>query len=301
MKTVAVINQKGGVGKTTSVANLGAAIAMRGPDVCLMDIDPQAHLSLHYGLEPDETTATIFDVLAEESTLPNATKMLTPNLWLLPSTTDLAAAESTLAGHTQRNHLLQKSLTAQSLPHDFILIDCPPSLGLLTLNALVAADDVLIPLQPHFLALQGLAKLLETIQLVQQRVNPRLRVLGVLLCMYESVTKLGKDVVQEVRDFFEAARGTNTPYADARIFQTVIRRNIRLAECPSYGKTIFEYDARSNGATDYNALAGEFLACYGKTEPVPVSPEAALPPDTIAPVPVPPPMPYSSNPHEISG
>ncbi len=154
------------------------------------------------------------------------------------------------------------------------LIDCPPSLGLLTLNALSAADEVVIPLQPHFLALQGLGKLLETIALVQRRINPPLRVGGVVLCMYESSTKLSGEVLGDLKNFLASSRGTNLPWSQARIFETVIRRNIKLAECPSYGTTIFDYEPHSRGAEDYRALAEEFLS----------SPEP--PPEAIArPVP----------------
>lgn len=267
MRTVAVINQKGGVGKTTTVANLGAAVASRGMDVCLLDLDPQAHLTLHYGLDTTGSTTTVYDVMTGGCKVPQATELLTGNLWLLPSTIDLAAAETELAARPGRERLLRNSLTAQRLPHDFILIDCPPSLGLLTINALAAASDVIIPLQPHFLGLQGLGKLLETISLVHERINPSLRVTGVVLCMYESVTRLTAEVVADLRAFFDAQRRTNNPWARARIFRTVIRRNIKLAECPSYGKTIFEYEPRSHGAADYNALAEEFISYLAPDRP----------------------------------
>jgi chromosome partitioning protein len=283
--TIAVINQKGGVGKTTTVANVGAALATAGRDVALIDMDPQAHLTLHFGSEPTEQTATVYDVLTGESGFRAATQMLTPNLWLLPTTTDLAAAESTLAGQPDRNTRLRSAIQAGTLPHDILILDCPPSLGVLTLNALAAADEVIIPLQPHFLAMQGLAKLLETITLVQRRLNPSLRVLGVVLCMYETVTRLGRDVVEEVRGFLSSARGSDTPYADARVFETVVRRNIRLAECPSYGQTIFEYDSRSHGAADYAGLARELLGMLSaRNAPAPTRPQSTdSPPQPVQP------------------
>jgi chromosome partitioning protein len=171
------------------------------------------------------------------------------------------------------------------MPHELVMIDCPPSLGLLTLNALAAADEVLIPLQPHFLALQGLGKLLETVALVQRRINPGLRVGGVMLCMYETGTHLAAEVVADVQGFFDAARGTACPWSDVRIFQTVIRRNVKLAECPSHGMTIFEYDAASNGASDYRNLADEFAEHYGRLFQPPAPAPAATATAEAAPAP----------------
>lgn len=262
VRTIAIINQKGGVGKTTTTANLAAGLAMRGKDVCMFDLDPQSHLTLHYGVTPTDGMATAFDILAAESDIDSAVQMLTGNLSIIPATTDLASAEGEFAASPGRNHLLSNALNKMKTRGDFVLIDCPPSLGLLTLNSLVAADEIIIPLQPHFLALQGLSKLLKTIDIVQTKLNPTLRVTGVLLCMYESVTRLGRDVVADVKQFFEAARETTKPWANAKIFKTVIRRNIKLAECPSFGKTIFEYEPRSHGAEDYGRFADEFLMQY---------------------------------------
>lgn len=288
VKTIAVINQKGGVGKTTTSANLGDAVSMRGMDVCLIDLDPQAHLSLHFGLEPANDTASVYDVLLGEATLSEAAERIRPTLCVLPTSTDLAGAEVELANRPQWQFSLRRGLdAAQTLPHRFVFIDCPPSLGLLTLNALTAADEVLIPLQPHFLAMQGLAKLLETIQSVHDHLNPRLRVRGVVLCMHETVTRLGRDVISEVSNFFNDPAHEGTPWAGASIFQTVIRRNIRLAECPSFGETIFQYDPRSNGATDYAALAEEFLGMYESDASAPAEPH-----DHPKSQPVHPPMPY---------
>jgi chromosome partitioning protein len=254
-----MINQKGGVGKTTTASNLGAAIAQRGRPICLMDLDPQAHLTLHFGIEPDQAPASVYDMLTNDASLAEATVRVGENLWIVPSVIDLAGAEVELAPTVGREQILRDRIEEADIPYEFILMDCPPSLGLLTLNALAAADEVVIPLQPHFLALQGLGKLLETVSLVQRRINPRLRVSGIILCMYESNTRLANEVREDMESFIDQSRGQQVPWADARIFQTVIRRNVKLAECPSYGTTIFTYDPSSHGAADYNALADEFL------------------------------------------
>lgn len=260
VKTIAVINQKGGVGKTTTVANLGAGLARVGREVCLVDLDSQSHLSLHFDHEPDPDAASIYDVITGEGTLSAAAEMLASNLCIIPATADMSSIEMELAGRDAWQYCLRRGLEAsRELPHEFVLIDCPPALGLVTINALVAADEVIIPLQPHFLAMQGLARLLETIQQVRDHLNPGLRVLGVALCMYEQITRLGRDVVADVREFFDAARNSGAPWADAVVFDAVIRRNIRLAECPSHGLSIFDYDPRSNGAEDYAALTQEVI------------------------------------------
>jgi chromosome partitioning protein len=260
VKTIAVINQKGGVGKTTTVANLGAGLARQQRGVCLVDLDSQSHLSLHFNLEPDEEAPSVYDVLAGEATVSAAAERLDAHLCIVPATADMASIEMDLAGQDNWQYRLRDSLVAaRHLPHEFVLIDCPPALGLVTVNALAAADEVIIPLQPHFLAMQGLARLLETIREVRDHLNPGLKVLGVVLCMYETVTRLGRDVVDEVREFFSSDDNSQTPWADAVVFDSVIRRNIRLAECPSHGLSIFDYDPRSNGAADYAALSREVL------------------------------------------
>jgi chromosome partitioning protein len=265
VRTIAVTNQKGGVGKTTTVANLGSALAARGLDVCLIDLDPQAHLTMHYGLDPTALKASVYDVLTADAPLSQAAVSVAERITVVPAIIDLAAAEVELAGTVGREQILRDRIV--ELKHDLVLVDCAPSLGLLTLNALAATDEVLIPLQPHFLALQGLGKLLETVALVRRRINPRLRVAGVIFCMFESATKLSGEVVADVENFFSAARGGETPWSAARIFQTHIRRNIKLAECPGYGTTIERYDPASHGACDYAALAEEFLAAVGVAAP----------------------------------
>ena len=287
VKTVAVINQKGGVGKTTTVASLGAALAERGRRTCLIDLDPQAHLTLHFGLEPGSRPG-VYDVLTGATPVRDALAEVRPHLHLAPAVIDLAAAEVELSATVGREQILRDRLREADLPCDLALIDCPPSLGLLPLNALAAADEVFIPLQPHFLALQGLGKLLETVSLVQQRINPRLRVTGVILCLYETTTRLAAEVVQDLRAFFEDARDQDSPWAAAHIFQTVIRRNIKLAECPSHGVTIFEYEPTSRGAADYQGLADEALALWHEapardTPPKPAPCAQREPPPTEAP------------------
>lgn len=277
VKVIAVINQKGGVGKTTSVANLGAAIAASGHNVCLIDLDPQSHLTLHYGIEPDKSTKSVYDLLTSSTSLAEATLQAGEHLWVIPSTIDLAAAEVELVSTVGREQILRDHLRGNPLPYEMVMIDCPPSLGLLTLNALAAADEVIIPLQPHFLALQGLGKLLETVSLVQRRINPGLRVGGVIMCMYESNTKLSGEVLADLTSFFDGSRNSNVPWQHARIFTNVIRRNIKLAECPSYGRTIFDYEPNSRGAEDYRALAEEFVeVILGKGTDAPVVAAAAM-------------------------
>ena len=260
VRTIAVLNQKGGVGKTTTVANLGAAVAARGRSICLIDLDPQAHLTLHFGLDADTMAANTYQVLTRAARVDDAAILVAENLWVLPAVIDLAGAQIELAAVAARELVLRDRMADAHLPCELVLIDCPPSLGLLTINALAAADEVFIPLQPHFLALQGLGKLLETVALVQRQINPTLKVSGIILAMYERGTRLAAEVVADIEEFIAAARGSGMPWADVRLFQTVIRRNIKLAECPSHGTTIFEYAPASRGARDYNALADELVA-----------------------------------------
>jgi chromosome partitioning protein len=262
MQRIAVINQKGGVGKTTTTANLAAAAAEAGRRVLLIDLDPQSHLSLYFGLEVADEQPVVFDVLTEGASLADVVCNVRERLDLAPASIDLAGVELALAATPGREVILREALDKLSDRYDLVLIDCPPSLGVLTVNALVSANEVLIPLQAHFLALQGLGKLLDTVTLVRQRINPQLRVLGVVLCMFESGTRLASEVVEDLTQFLESARGTEHPWADAQVYQPYIRRNIKLAESSSYGQTIFEYAPKSNGALDYADLAqaifGEF-------------------------------------------
>ena len=259
MRRIAVINQKGGVGKTTTTVNLAAALAAAGKRVCVLDLDPQAHASTHLGVEPDGTLPSVYDVLVSNKPVAAVRRQVDDNLWLVPSDINLAAAEVELAGVVGREVILREALALDAEPYDFVLTDCGPSLGVLTLNALAASGEVFIPLQPHFLALHGLSKLLETTALVSRRINPGLTVGGVVVCLYEAATKLAQEVVSDLRAFLEKSRGAGVPWAEARVFETKIRRNVKLAECPSFGKSIFAYAPKSPGAADYAALAAEVL------------------------------------------
>ena len=257
MRRIAIINQKGGVGKTTTTANLGAALAQGGQRVLLIDLDPQAHLSLHFGVELQDADASIYDVLASATPIREVSREVRENVSLIAADVDLAGAEAELVSVTGREVLLREALEAVEADHDILLIDCPPSLGVLTINALVAVNEIIIPLQAHFLALQGLSRLLNTVTLVRQRINPQLVVSGIVLCMHESTTRLAGEVVDDLTGFLEAARGTDTPWSDAQLFSTCIRRNIKLAESASFGQTVFDYAPKSNGAADYARLALE--------------------------------------------
>jgi chromosome partitioning protein len=255
MRKIAVLNQKGGVGKTTTVVNTAAALAGMGAKVVVVDLDPQAHLTIHLGLEPQTIRSGSYGVLTKEAGFGEEILLVRPNLWLLPANIDLVGAESELVTVVGRETILREAVKSVEDKFDYLMIDCPPSLGLLTLNALAAAEEVLIPLQPYFLALQGFGKLLQTIDLVNKRINPDLKVAGILLCMFDSRASLPNEVRADIEHFLENARGTNCAWAQARIFPTFIRRNIKLAEAPSYGQTIFEYERNCHGAEDYMKVA----------------------------------------------
>jgi chromosome partitioning protein len=260
MRSIAIMNQKGGVGKTTTAVNVSAALADARKRVCLIDLDPQAHATLHVGIEPHLDMPSIYDVLIRDAGLAEVRRQVSEHLWVVPSHLDLAAAEVELAGAPGRELVLRDRLLDDREAFDYVVVDCPPSLSLLTINALTAVEEVFIPLQPHFLALHGLSKLLETIDLVAKRLNHGLRLSGIVLCMYDANTRLAAEVSDDVDQFLRAARRQQTPWAGARTFQTRIRRNIRLAEAPSFGQSIFQYAPSSNGAQDYKELAQEILA-----------------------------------------
>jgi chromosome partitioning protein len=259
MRSLAVLNQKGGVGKTTTAVNLSAALAAAGQRVCLVDLDPQAHATLHLGLAVGSDQGSIYEVLTGDAALADVWRTAAENLWVVGSHIDLAAAEVELAGVVGREVILRDKLAHLDDQFDYLLIDCPPSLGILTLNALAAVGEVLLPLQPHFLALHGLSKLLTTIDLVRRRLNDRLRLSGLVFCLFESGTRLASEVVGDVETFFRGHAQPGTPWSAMQTFRTRIRRNIRLAEAPSFGQSIFGYAPDSHGAQDYLALAYEVL------------------------------------------
>ena len=289
MRRIAMLNQKGGVGKTTTTVNLAAALAGEGHKTLVLDLDPQAHATLHLGLLPGRSGPSLYEVLTQGVPLAKVRREVAANLFICGSHIDLAGAELELIGSVGREVILRDQLDADPEPFDFVLMDCPPSLSILTLNALCAAREVVIPLQAHFLALHGLSKLLETIHLVSKRVNRDLKVSGVLLCLYDAGTRLGSEVIEDLDRFFEGRRNATLPWAEARLFRTRIRRNIRLAECPSFGQSIFHYAPSSRGAEDYGSLAGEIQG----RDPAPVwmtdaEPRAATtaPADTLEQAPV---------------
>jgi len=269
MRRMAIINQKGGVGKTTTAANVASALARSGHRVLLIDLDPESHLTLHLGLDPASGHAGSYELLTGSATLAKARVKVSSNLWVVGASIDLAAAEVELVSVVGREVIL-RDLLDQHLEvghgagkhrgvskYDYVLMDCPPSLGVLTLNGLCAAREIIIPLQPHYLALQGLGMLLETVLLVSRRINPTLQVAGVVICMNDAGTKLAAEVIQDVRSFLDSVRDQEVPWSSARLFDTVIRRNIKLAESPSHGQAIFDYAPDSNGARDYARLALE--------------------------------------------
>jgi chromosome partitioning protein len=258
MRLIAMINQKGGVGKTTTAVNVSAGVARWGSRVLLVDLDPQAHASMHLGIETGPDEPGIYDVLINGVAVADALRHVSDRLAVIPSHVDLVAAESELSRRPDRELILRNALQPLDERFDFIIVDCPPSLGTLTVNALVAVREVVIPLQPHFLALQGLGMLLETVTAVHGLLNPGLRITGIALCMYDKGTRLAQEVDNDVRQFIASASPEDI-WHGARVFDTTIRRNIRLAECPSFGQTIFDYAPGSNGAEDYGSLARELL------------------------------------------
>jgi chromosome partitioning protein len=259
MRSIAVINQKGGVGKTTTAVNLSAAIAAQGHRVCLIDLDAQAHASLHLGVAVEDHQPSVYEVMTGDRTLADVRLPVGENLWLVPAHLNLAATEIELAGEVGREMILRDKVAQDAAGFDYLVLDCPPSLGVLTLNALTAVREVFLPLQPHFLALHGLSKLLQTIELVAARLNPSLRLTGVVMCMYDAGTRLAAEVCRDVDEFFGGRTDRGGVWSGARSFQTRIRRNIRLAEAPSFGQSIFQYAPRSHGAEDYHNLAREVL------------------------------------------
>ncbi len=249
-RTIAIANQKGGVGKTTTAINLGASLAVAERRTLIIDVDPQANASSGLGLERSRESPNIYDVLVGNNTLAEAIHpgLHFPNLDLVPATRDLVGAEIEMVGMISRETVLRRALQGVKDQYDFVLVDCPPSLGLLTLNTLTAADSVLIPIQCEFYALEGLSQLLNTIRLVQRALNPGLSIEGVLLTMYDQRLNLSKQVAADAREYF-----------GSKVYRTAIPRNVRLAEAPSFGEPIIQYDVLSTGAQSYLALAKEVL------------------------------------------
>lgn len=248
---IALANQKGGVGKTTTSVNLGAALAQDGQRVLLVDIDAQGNATSGSGIDKSELERDSYDVIVDGAPL-HEVIVPTDNYDLVPATIQLSGAEIELADKKEREYRLKAALATVADDYDFILIDNPPALGLLTVNAFTAADAILIPVQTEFYALEGLGQLLNTIELVRQQFNPDLDIAGILLTMYDGRTNLAKQVAEEVRNYF-----------GDKVYETVIPRTVRLSEAPSYGQAIIDFDPRSVGAQVYTELAQEVLKQYG--------------------------------------
>lgn len=248
-RVIAVANQKGGVGKTTTAINLSAALAEKQYKVLLIDLDPQGNATSGVGIDKNSTEYTIYDLILGEVTIQNCIEYTEfENLYLIPSNVDLAAAEIELIGISDKEFIIKKAVNEIKDKYDFILIDCPPSLNLLTINAMTTADTVLVPIQCEYYALEGLSQLIHTINLVKERLNPDLTMEGVVFTMYDSRTNLSMQVVENVKQNLSQ-----------KIYNTLIPRNIRLAEAPSYGQPINIYDGKSAGAEAYMQLAEEVI------------------------------------------
>ncbi len=250
MRSIAFINQKGGVGKTTSTVNVGACLATLGKKVLLIDLDPQANMSIHFGVDTHGNDSSIYQLMCGKKSVDEVLKKTAiSGLDLIPSDIDLASAEVELVNTVGRETIVKFYLEGTLHKYDYVLIDCPPSLGLLTLNALTVANEIFIPLQTEFFALQGVSKLIQTFDIIKKRLNSSLEITGIIPCMYDSRTKLGQAVLDKIKEYF-----------DKKVFNTNIRKNIKLSESPSHGLPIILYAPESNGAQDYEALTKEIIA-----------------------------------------
>ncbi|MCR4695564.1 MAG: AAA family ATPase [Pseudobutyrivibrio sp.] len=249
-RVIAIANQKGGVGKTTTTINLSACLAEAGKKVLVIDTDPQGNATSGLGLNKDECENTVYELILDQCTIKECmyTVPNIQNLTVIPSNVDLAGAEIELLGITDKEYILKNAVDYVKEDFDFVIIDCPPSLNMLTINAMTTADSVLVPIQCEYYALEGISQLIHTIDLVQQRLNSRLKIDGVVFTMYDARTNLSSDVVDTVKNNL-----------NAKVYQTIIPRNVRLAEAPSHGLPINLYDSKSTGAESYRNLAKEII------------------------------------------
>jgi chromosome partitioning protein len=283
-RVIAVANQKGGVGKSTTAVSLGAALAEMGHRVLVVDLDPQGNASTGLGIRHDARKVTVYDVLANDAPIMEAVVPTPlPNLFAIPSTIDLAGAEIELVSQFSRELKLRKAMEPlHQAGFDFVFLDCPPSLGLLTVNAMAAAQELIVPIQCEYYALEGLGQLIKNVRLVQQNVNPALRLSGIVMTMFDPRTKLSEQVVAEVRKYF-----------GDRVYDTIIPRTVRLSEAPGFGQPITVYDPRSRGAKRYRELASEVFQKEPADEPIPVMdrlPSVILPPPEPVPMTAPRPL-----------
>lgn len=256
MQIVAIANQKGGVGKSTTAINLGASLAIQGERILIVDLDPQGNATSGLGVDREQVTLSIYDAILGDKTIEDVIEPTSVrNLFVAPATIDLAGAEIELVSVFSREMRLANALRELDEAYDFALIDCPPSLGLLTVNALAAADEVLIPIQCEYYALEGVSQLMRNVDLVQQNLNKKAHVGGVVLTMYDGRTNLASDVADQVREFF-----------GDRAYRTVVPRSVRLSEAPSYGEPIESFDPMSRGAIAYRELAREFRRRHGRED-----------------------------------